>query len=56
MIKSKIIFNKKVTLNHQTRQRHQIHFCSRNTDIDDDIIEVVVAISKVIKWITNTKK
>lgn len=56
MIKPKIIFNKKVTLHHQTRQRHQIHFCSRNIDIDDDIIEIVVVISKVIKWITNTKK
>ena len=49
MIKSIITLSTKVIHHHQACQKYQIHFCSKHDDIGDDIMEVIVVISSVIK-------
>ena len=45
----------RVTLDHQTRLKHEIHFLSSIINIDDDVTKVIGVIYSVIKWITKSK-
>ena len=46
---------KRVTLDHQTPLKHEIHFLSSIINIDDDVTKVIGVIYSVIKWITKSK-